>query len=190
MNGVENWCTQFNLFMLTFFIFLKYIFVLIMFSVGFLTLYKIRGIYLRTRQEKIDPEEDRLKKPRLVLGFFYIFMAFGILFDFFTYFLIIVLDPLPDRFVFLFINFNGDLDPYISNRFENIEKCKYPHEKTIYYSIALCSFFFTLNLILSIWYLINNNRVISNPRKVMYNTIYSVSGTILFGCTTFLPFFL
>ena len=76
------------------------------------------------------------------------------------------------------------------NRIESIEESKYPHEKTIYYGIAIASFFYALNLLLSVWYLINNNRVISNPRKVLINLFHSIAGAILFGFGTFLPFFL
>jgi len=159
-----------------------------MLSIGILTLLKLRGIYLKTRN--VEENEDRLKKPRLILGGTYIFLAIGILFNFLTYFLIWALDPIPDRMIFNFINFNGDIDPHYMNRIENIEKSKYPHEKTIYYGIAYFSFFSVLNLLLSIWYLINNNRLISNPRKVIGNLLASLTGAILFGFTTFLPLFL
>ena len=188
ISGLEKWCIVFNKFSRVLFVSLKFIFVFIMLSIGILTLLKLRGIYFKTRN--VEADEDRLKKPRLILGGTYIFLAIGILFNFLTYFLIWALDPLPDRMIFSFINFNGNIDPHYMNRIENIENSKYPHEKTIYYCIAYGSFFFVLNLLLSIWYLINNNRVISDPRKVILNLLASIIGAIFFGFTTFLPLFL
>jgi hypothetical protein len=188
IGGIEKWCKEFNSFAVIFFIYLKFIFVFIMFTIGTLTLLKLRGIYLKSRGT--DQKEDTLKKPRLFLGCFYIFFAFGILFNFLTYFLIWALEPLPDRFIFNFINFHGKINPDYMNRIKDIEKAEYAWEKTVYYCIAIASFVFTLNLILSIWYLINNNRVISNPRKVIMNLIDSLIGGMIFGFSTFLPFFL
>ena len=60
----------------------------------------------------------------------------------------------------------------------------------IAFIIAILSFIFTLDLILCVWYLINNNHVISKPRSVIMNLIISIMGVITFGITTFLPFFL
>lgn len=190
ISGLENWCIMFNKFARVLFLYLKFIFVFIMLSIGILTLLKLRGIYLKTRNNNVEDYEDRLKNPRLILGGFYIFIAIGILFNFLTYFLIWALDPLPDRLIFSFINFNGNIDPHSMNRIENIENSKYPHEKTIYYCIAYVSFFSVLNLLLSIWYLINNNRVISKPKNVIENLLASLIGAIMCGFTTFLPLFL
>ena len=188
--GLEKWCDVFNEFALTFFIFLKLIFVIILITIGVLTLLKLNGIYLKVRTQNIEKSEDRLKHLRLFMGWTYIFLGLGILFNYLTYFLIWALDPIPDRFIFRFINFSGNIDPEQINRIENIQASEYSYEKTIYYFIAILSFSFTLNLLLSIWYLINNHRVISKPRAVINNLITSVMGVILFGLTTFLPFFL
>ena len=189
IGGLENWCIVFNKTAQFLFVSLKFIFVFIMLSIGILTLLKLRGIHLQIRTKNVEAHEDRLKKPRLILGGSYIFIAIGILFNFLTYFLIWALNPL-DPMIYSFINFNGDIDPHDMNRIKNIENAKYPHEKTIYYCIAYGSFFFVLNLLLSIWYLINNSRVISSPRKVITNLLASLIGAIVFGFTTFLPLFL
>jgi len=187
---IEDWCKEFNNFALTFFIYLKYIFVLILIAIGILTLLKLKGIYFRVRTKDIKNNEDRLKNLRLFMGWTYIFFGIGILFNYLIYFLIWALDPLPDRFIFRFLNFSGNIDPEYINRVEDINASKYPHEKTVYYCFAILSFIFTLDLILCVWYLINNNRVISKPRAVIMNLIISVMGVIMFGVTTFLPFFL
>ena len=188
--GLENWCEVFNDFAVIFFIYLKFIFVIILITIGILTLLKLKGIYLRVRTEDLKGDEDRLKGLRLFMGWTYIFIGLGILFNYLTYFLIWALDPLPDRFIFRFINFSGGINSEQMNRIENIEASKYSYEKSIYYSIAICSFIFTLDLLLSIWYLINNNRVISKPRTVIKNLVTSTMGVIFFGVTTFLPFLL
>ena len=88
ISGLENWCILFNKFSRVVFVSLKYIFVFIMLSIGILTLLKLRGIYLKTRNSNVEDHEDRLKQPRLILGGSYIFFAIGILFNFLTYFLI------------------------------------------------------------------------------------------------------
>jgi hypothetical protein len=54
-----------------------------------------------SKEEKLT--DNPLTKPRMIMSSVYLIIAFGVLFDWFTYFLIIVLDPLRDRFLFLFI---------------------------------------------------------------------------------------
>ncbi len=90
-------------------------------------------------------------------------MGLGIIFNFAIYFLIFCLDWLPDRFILGFINFSGRIDPNYINRIEDIEKAKYPHEKTIYYCISIASFGAILDVVLSIAYIINNSG--KNHRK-------------------------
>ena len=105
LDGIENFCESFNRFAVAFFWYMKFIFVFILFAIGILTLLKMRGIYRieRTKLAKKDAEgENMLMKPRLILGTFYICFAFGILFNYLIYFLIFILDPLPDRFLFDF----------------------------------------------------------------------------------------
>lgn len=190
LSGLENWCIEFNKFILISFIFLKYIFVFMLLSVGILTLLRLRGVYMQTRLKSVEKENDQLKKPRLILGVVYIFLGIGVLFNFLTYFLIFCLDPLPDRLIFNFINFSGYINSKDMNRIEDINAAKYPHEKTIYYCVALGSFFAISDLVLSLWYLINNNRFINNPRATMEYLVAGVIGGILCGFTTCLPFFL
>ncbi len=188
---VEKWCMFFNGFAVTFFFYMKIIFVFILFSIGFLTLLKLRGIYKteRIKGTKIDTEDENLlKKPRLILGTFYIMMAFGILFNFFTLFLIIVLDPLPDRFIFDLINFSGKIDPKALNRIQDLNAAKYPHEKTIYYLVAFISLGAILDVVLSIWHIINSNN--TDHRKSFTLLMSGVVIGMLTGWTTCLPLFL
>ena len=147
--GLESWCVAFNDFFLIFVQYIKFIFVFIILAIGILTLLRLRGIYLQPRLKKVEKDEDTLTKSRLILGTLYISFAFGILFNYGTYFIIWILDPLPDRLIFNFID-----------------------------------------IVLSLWYLINNNRIINNPRRTVEFLFAGVMGCILFGFTPFLPFFL
>jgi len=189
VSGLENWCEVFNDFVLTFFMYMKYFFVFILISLGILTLLKLRKVYFEIRVKKPSLEEDPLKKERLILGVTYIFLGIGILFNYLTYFLIWALDPIPDRFIFRFINFNGNINPEYMNRIKDIEASKYPHEKTIYYCFAFGSFVSFLELFMCFWMFLNN-RAVDKPRRTLRWMIQSLIGCIFFGFTTFLPFFL
>ena len=170
---------------------MKYILVLILLSIGILTLLKLRGVYIHERLGKFDTkikETDQLQKPRLVLGTAYIGIAFGILFNFFTLFLMIILDPLPDRLIFNFINFHGYIDPYVMNRIIDLNSALYPHEQIIYYCIAIASFSVFIELIVSIWYLIHG--ISYHPKIAFSLLITGLITEILTGFTTFLPFML
>ncbi|MFW9895974.1 MAG: hypothetical protein ACFFD7_09250 [Candidatus Thorarchaeota archaeon] len=187
--GLENFCAAFNQFFLIFIQFLKFMFAFIILTIGILTLLGLRGIYLQPRLRKVEKDEDTLNKSRLILGTLYICLGFGILLNYGTYFLIWILDPLPDRLIYSFITFNG-FDPLFLNGIKDINMAQLPHEITIYYCFSFISLTSFLNLLLSLWYFINNNRIINNPRRTMEWLISSVTGCILFGFTPFLPFFL
>jgi len=156
---------------------------------GVLTLLKARGFYFKARAFSSENDENKtnsLTKPRLTLGCVYIVLGFGILFNYLTYFLIWILDPLPDRLVFSFINII-DIDPYAINRITDIHLSIYPHEKTIYYAFAMLSFACTVHLTISIWYVLNK---VKNPRDTIILLFKAVPGCIMFGFTTFIPLLL
>jgi hypothetical protein len=188
--GLENWCKNFNQFSKIFFKILKYVFVSLLFIVGILI--KLRGIYFNNRvresENKSNEKDDFLNKIRLIVGIIYIFIAFGILGNFLIYFLMLILDPIPDRLIFSFINFGEKIDPFFINRISDIDKSLYPHEKTIYYSIAFGSLIAVIHLSISCWFLIIKSHP-SNHRKNLIHLISSLGEGILFGFTTFLPFF-
>ncbi|MDX1797181.1 MAG: hypothetical protein R3255_00895, partial [Candidatus Lokiarchaeia archaeon] len=153
------------------------------------TLLRLRGVYRQSRLVSKDKLDDQFIKPRLILGCSYIVLAFGILFNYLTYFLIWILDPLPDRLIFSFIAFSG-LDPYYLNGIMDTSTSQFPHEITIYYCFSFGSLVALLTVLISLWYLINNNRLINNPRKTCIWLINGVIEGILFGFNTCLPFFL
>jgi hypothetical protein len=149
----------------------------------------LRGVYRQSRLVSKDKQDDQFIKPRLILGCSYIVLAFGILFNYLTYFLIWILDPLPDRLIFGFIAFSG-IDPYYLNGIMDISTSQFPHEITIYYCFSFGSLMALLTVLISLWYLINNNRLINNPGKTLMWLINGVIDGILFGFNTCLPFFL
>ncbi len=189
INGLENWCIAFNEFFIIFSKYLKYIFVFVIFSIGILTLLRLRGVYRQSRLVGVDKQEDTFSRTRLILGSVYIFLAFGILFNYLTFFIIWIMDPLPDRLIYNFIDFIG-INPLNLNGIKDISASQYPHEKTIYYCFAFGSLMSVLSILLCLWYLINNNRLINNPMRVLGGLISGIIGGILFGFTTYLPFFL
>jgi len=190
-SGLEAWCVAFNEFALIFFGYMKYILFFILFLIGILTLLKLRGHYTLDKignGEKEFTDVNQLRKPRLFLGSIYIALAFGILFNWLTLAMIFVLEPLPDRLIFNFINFHGIIDPYTMNRIMDISASIYPHEQTIYYCVAMGSFIAITDVIIAIWYLVN--RVPFNPKMGFSLLIGGVTAGILLGFTTCLPFFL
>ena len=189
INGLENWCMAFNKFILIFYKYFKFIFVFIIISIGFLTLFRLRGVYRQERLVNSDNKIETFRKARLILGLCYLFLGFGILFNYLIYFLIWILDPLPDRLIYSFIDFSG-IDPFYLNGIRDISASQFPHEKTIYYCFSLGSLISVLDILLSLWYLINNNRLINNPSNALRTLIFGIMGGILFGYTTFLPLFL
>ncbi|MFW9828867.1 MAG: hypothetical protein ACFFEY_14845 [Candidatus Thorarchaeota archaeon] len=189
LTGLESWCVAFNDFFLIFCIYLKYIFVFIILTIGILTLLKLRGIYRQSRLNNKNEDQDLLIKPRLILGCSYIVLGFGILFNYLTFFLIWVLEPLPDKLIYNFLTFSG-IDPFYINGVIDISMSQFPHEKTIYYCFSFISLIAILQILLCLWYLINNNRIITNPRKTFLWLISGIMEGILFGFNTYLPFFL
>jgi len=202
INNLNPLIEAFNNFMLIFFQFLKYILVFILLMIGILTLLKLRGIYFTSRirsSEQNEIKKTQLDKPRLVLGSIYIILGCGILFNYLTYFLMWILDPLPDRFIFVFINL---FDIILSNfgnfyknqidlsRLTNINLAISPIERTFYLSVAYYSYFSVIHFILTLWYLIDKSRPLVNPRKAIKNLRVSLINCLICGFTTFMPFIL
>jgi len=118
----------------------------------------------------------------------YIIFATGIIFDWFTYFLIIVLDPLPDRFVFLYIPFTGIRDPFGINSIYDIQLTPIAFEKTLYYAIAIGSFIALLDIIISVWQIAVRDHI--NEKKTVIALIGGLTIGMMTGFTTCLPLFL
>ena len=109
--GIEKLCELFNEFFLIFFTYIKYIFAFVLIIIGLMTILRYRGIYsiekLKQQSKLVGNEswKEKLKQTHVFLGMIYLLMGFGIIFNYITYILIWSFDPLPDRFIFRFINF-------------------------------------------------------------------------------------
>ena len=115
-----------------------------------------------------------MRKVRLFLGFTYIITGFGILFNYFTYFLI-----------WFFRNFNGIL-LFTLNSLNYVISEEYHINITLFIElfhpiIALLSFAAILQYVIALFYLINNNRVISNPKNAITLLIISTIEILVFG---------
>jgi len=171
--------------------YMKYVFFGILLIIGILTLLSLRGNYFFERirySEEKKLADNPMTKPRLILGSLYIVFAFGILLDWFTYFLLAVLDPLPDRLVFNFISLSGIIDPFATNNISDISKTVYPYEKTIYYGVAIVSFMALLTITISLWQIINKEG--TKTKKSMISLITGIVIGLIAGFTTCLPLFL
>ncbi len=171
--------------------YMKYVFFGILLIIGILTLLSLRGKYFLERIRYSKEEKlanNPMTKPRLILGAFYIVFAFGILLDWFTYFLLAVLDPLPDRFIFNFISLSGIIDPFALNNVSDISKAVYPYEITIYYGVAIVSFMALLTITISLWQIINKEGTIT--KKSITSLITGIVTGLLAGFTTCFPLFL
>jgi hypothetical protein len=186
----DNWFISINNTIELFFGYMKYIFFAILLIIGILTLLSLRGKYFLERIRYSKEEKlanNPMTKPRLILGSVYIVIAFGILFNWFTYFLIIVLDPLPDRMIFNLIPLSDSISWFDLNRLLDINKVVYPYEKTIYYGAAIASFISILDITISLWQIINNGR---DVKKSLFCLIGGIVTGIMTGFTTCLPLFL
>ena len=189
--GFDDMFIEINSFIELLFGYLKYIFFSILLIIGILTLFSLRGKYILERIRYSKEEKlanNPMTKPRLILGWMYIVFAFGILLDWFTYFLLVVLDPLPDRLIFDFISFSGIVNPFALNNISDISKTVYPYEKTIYYGVAILSFLALLTIVISLWQIINKEG--TDTKKSIVSLISGVVMGILAGFTTCLPLFL
>ena len=180
----------FNNFLELSFFYLKYVFAGTLFMLGILTIWSLRGPYFleRLRYSKEEKLEDSpMTKPRLIFGTLYIVSGFGILFNWLIYFLIFLLDPLPDRYLLTIGEFTG-LDPFFLNQVSNIQLAELEYEKTIYYLIAMGSFFGLITIIHSLRLLIMGKK--KDSRHGIMILIGGVMVCIFFGFTTSLPLLL
>lgn len=193
---IEQLFEVFNGLFFLFFSYSKYIFALILFLLGFLSLFKFRGIY---RNEKISSGlkdlknndwKDKVKKTNVIVGMIYIFMSFGIIFNFFTYILIWVLDPLPDKLIFEFMDISGIFDPEYLYHLSDINSSTLnPFEKTFYYFLALISFVGIIQIVVCVYYIIKDGTIIKHPARMISLLLGGVVEGILVGFTTALLFF-
>ena len=161
--------------------FLKFTLVGVLFTIGGLILLKLRGIYLRQRAKGDSNTNKFMGKTRLILGFGYIIVGFGFLFNYLTYILIWLFSGF-EGFLLMLLNSIIDIFPEFYDNITIFIKIYHP-------IIALLSFSAILQYIMAFFYLVNNNKVISNPKKSVNLLVISSIEIILFGMEC-LPYFL
>lgn len=197
LEHVEHFFNIINGLFFLFFSYSKYIFAGILLILGLETLLKFRGIYRhervmgRIKDIKNKDWKTKMKKTYIIVGLTYIFMGFGIVFNFLTYILIWILEPLPDRFIFKFLSVSGVMDPeYLSHLSDINNNAINPYERTFYYSLALTSFLGILQIMVGIYFIIKQGNLIKNPTRIFLMIMGGIVEGILAGFTTSLLFFI
>lgn len=180
-----------------FFLYSKYIFALILIILGLMTLLKFRGYHRKERvmggikEFKNKDWKEKMKKTYIIVGLIYIFMGFGIIFNFLTYILIWMLEPLPDKFIFEFLKVGGVLDPeYLAHLSDINHSTINPYERAFYYFLALISFLGILQIMVGIYFIIKQGNIIKNPIRIFFMIMGGIIEGILAGFTTSLLFFI
>lgn len=164
------------------FLFLKFTLVGVLFTIGTLILLRLRGIYLQQKAKGDYMNTNKfMRKIRLLLGFSYIIIGFGFLFNYLTYILIWLFSCF-DGFLLIWLNSLIDIFPEFLNNITSFIEIYHP-------IIAILSFTAILQYIMAFFYLVNNNKVISNPKKSVNLLVISSIEIILFGMEC-LPYFL
>ncbi len=189
---------QFNSFSETVFITFKYVIVIVLFFLGFITLLKFRGIYRMTKvrapnykvipgkgSKEVDVNKGILRKWSVFMGLIYIFLAIGILFDFLIQFVFTILKPIDPKFIFSIINATGELDPEFMERLSDISLAMYDYEKSIYYVLSYPSLLAFFYLIFGIWVYVYKGPMES--KFSIKNILYYIALGLIFGFSTFMP---
>ena len=188
LSGIFEW---FNGILSIFFMALKYVLFGLLIIMSVLTLLKFKKNYTIFKLHVGDknlPEGNVLKKKQFIGGILYLVLAFGILFDFITYFMLVILDPIPDRFALQLLNFAGVFTPWALDGVINTSNFGSPIETTVYYAFTIASLICFVEILVSIWLIISENIV--HIKKVFLHLFAWIFLGILFGFTTFLPLLL
>ncbi len=194
IDGLIDFCTTFNEFMEVLFPLLKYSLIFILLSVGYLTIRMYRGENKGSRQTETNvsgekkPLTKKLKEPHVILGIIYLALGIGILLGWMTQAFIIVLDPIPDAFIFKFINFSGWIPAEELGRIQDPNLAIYPYEITIYYGVSFFSFLGFTSLIMGMRFMILYANKSHTTSLKMFIT--GLVDCIFMGFTTFMPLFL
>lgn len=190
--GNISWIFEwFNVISSTFFSALKYILFLLLVIMGLLALLKFKKNYaifkLNAKDTSLE-EKYMLKRKQLIIGIVYFILAFGILLDFVTYFMLIILDPIPDRFALQFLNYAGVFNPWALNGVIDTSSFGSPIETTVFYAFTFASLICFVEVLVSVWLIITEN--IIHIKKVFLNLFAWIFIGFLMGFTTFLPLLL
>ena len=190
--GNISWMFEwFNGILSIFFSALKYVLFALLLIMSILTLLRYKKNYTIFKLNvagKNLPEGFTLKKKQLVGGIVYMVLAFGILFNFMTFFMLIILDPIPDRFALQLLNYAGVFNPWALDGVIVISNFGSAIEMTVYCVFTVASLICFVEVLVSIWLIISEN--IIHIKKVFLHLFAWIFMGFLFGFTTFLPLLL
>jgi len=186
--GFLEW---FNGIVAIFFSALKYVLFVLLVIMSVITLLKFKKNYAIFKSNVANKnllEGFVLKKKQLIGGVVYLLLAFGILFDFITFFFILILDPIPDRFALQLLNSFHIFNPWALTGVINMSNFGSPIETTVFYIFTTVSLICFVEVLVSVWLIITEN--IIHIKKVFLNLFAWIFMGFLFGFTTFLPLLL
>lgn len=185
----EMYLQDFNIFMSTLFIFLKYIFAGILILLGTISILRLKGMYTKERWH--NPHMNKsyfFQNSRFIVGNVYLILGIGIIFDFMIYALILMFRLIPDMLIVPLLSSINSIPPDFLNDFFINNTLETPIQIFVYNIIGLVSFMIFLSIILSIWFLINNRDF--NISKPLISLIFGLIAGFLVSFSRFLPFFL
>ena len=190
--GGVSWIFEwFNSISSGFFSALKYVLFLLLIIMSLLALLKFKknyAIFKLNYNETSLEEKFMLKKKQFIIGIIYLVLAFGILLDFLTYFMLIILDPIPDRFAFELLNYAGVFNPWALSGVIDTSSFGSPIETTVFYAFTFVSLICFTDILVSLWLIITENIV--HIKKAFFSLFFGVFLGFLVGFTTFLPLLL
>ncbi|MFX1568120.1 MAG: hypothetical protein ACFFCV_07110 [Promethearchaeota archaeon] len=189
-----NFFVIFNTLMETLFPLLKYILIFMLYAIGYLTLRRYRGFSRGLKMKEYDMEEEqklhleKLKETHIILGIFYLALATGFLLGYLIHVFKFILDPIPDAFVYDFLNFARIIPKDLMARIQDPTLAILPYEKTIFYCFALSSFTGFAGIIMGLRFMIMYaNKTHTTSFKLF---IAGIIDCLLFGFTTFMKCFI
>ena len=190
--GNNSWMVDWlNGILAIFFSALKYVLFVLLIIMSVITLLKFKknySIFHANVANKNLPEGFVLKKKQFIGGIVYLILAFGILFNFITYFMLAILDPIPDRFALQLLNSISFFNPWPLDGVIDISNFGSSIEMTVYYVFMIGSLICFVEVLVSIWLILTEN--IFHIKKVFLNLFAWIFMGFLFGFTTFLPLLL
>ena len=190
--GSISWIFEwFNGISSVFFSALKYVLFFLLLIMSLLALLKFKknlAIFKLNFNNTSLEDKFMLKRKQLIIGVIYLVLGFGILLDFLTYFLLIILDPIPDRFAFDLLNYIGAFNPWALNGVIDTSSFGSPIETTVFYAFNLVSLICFTDILVSVWLIITENIV--HIKKAFFSLFMGVFLGFLVGFTTFLPLLL
>ena len=104
-------------------------------------------------------------------------------------FLMIILDPIPDRIIIFYFNEMAQLNPaWELQGAIDVASMSDGFQRILFYFFALISFISLVSIFVGIWQLAGNDK--SSPKKAIMSLLMGIFGGVFTGFTTCLPLIL